>query len=293
MNANRMELRAKAFDYLFDAVVVTNNEGIITDWNKGSEKLYGYTENEAIGQAVSILHVPEDVDHITASVLSAVEEFGKWTGEVRMLRKDGTIGWIESSCIPIIDNNGQMTGALGINRDITDRINETERLRHLAQYDHLTNIPNRHFLFERMSHLIDTCERSGSRFTILYFDLDKFKHINDSKGHAYGDKVLQIVAARLAETIRKSDTIARIGGDEFVLLLENTHSKKDITTVIESLTSTLDEALIIDSETLTLSCSIGVAIYPKNGITTDKLLSVADTAMYDAKKLGKAFIEFD
>ena len=147
MNSDRQKLRAKAFDYLFDAVVVTNSEGIIVDWNKGAEALYGYTEEEAIGQTVSILHVPEDLDHITSEVLSAVEKVGKWTGEVRMLHKDGSIGWIESMCVPIFDGNEKMIGALGINRDITDRVNETERLRYLAQYDQLTQVPNRYLPF--------------------------------------------------------------------------------------------------------------------------------------------------
>ena len=134
LNSERLLLRAKAFNYLFDAVVVTDAAGIITDWNKGSESLYGYTEEEALGQPVGILHVPDDVDHITSEVLAAVAETGKWTGEVRMLHKDGSIGWIESICIPLLDDDGQMVGALGINRDITDRVIETEPV----SYTHLT-----------------------------------------------------------------------------------------------------------------------------------------------------------
>ncbi len=105
MESEQLLLRAKAFDHLFDAVVVTDAQGIITDWNIGSEKLYGYSEKEAIGQTVSILHVPEDTEHITEDVLAAVARTGTWTGEVRMLRKDGSIGWIESMCIPILDDN--------------------------------------------------------------------------------------------------------------------------------------------------------------------------------------------
>jgi PAS domain S-box-containing protein len=115
-------------------VVVTDLQGVITDWNAGSEALYGYSKEEAIGQLVNILHVPEDTDHITSEVISAVQAFGKWTGEVRMLHKNGHIGWIESMCVPIFHSNNQMVGALGINRNITDRINETQRLEHLAHY---------------------------------------------------------------------------------------------------------------------------------------------------------------
>lgn len=284
MDSNRLLQRAEAFNHLFDAVVVTDAEGIIRDWNSGSEALYGYSYDEAIGQSVSILHVPEDVNHITSEVLAAVAKFGKWTGEVRMLHKDGSIGWIESACIPILDEKKQMIGALGVNRDITDRKLETEHLRQLAQYDQLTKIPNRNLLFDRISHLINQYDRSSSPFSLLYFDLDRFKQINDTYGHALGDSVLQEVVNRISLDIRKSDTIARIGGDEFVLLLENTYKESDIATVIESLSQTINNDMIIDGHTLNISCSIGSATFPADGKNSDQLLSFADRGMYQAKK---------
>jgi len=287
LNSERLLLRAKAFNYLFDAVVVTDAQGIITDWNKGSEALYGYSEEEAVGQPVGILHVPDDIDHITSEVLAAVAEFGQWTGEVRMLHKDGSIGWIESMCIPLLDDENQMVGALGINRDITARINETERLRHLAQYDHLTQIPNRYLLLDRISHLIDQYDRNKNAFTLLFFDLDGFKQINDQHGHSFGDKVLKEIGGRISHSIRKSDMAARIGGDEFVLLLENTFKKSDIEQVIQNLSSSLHENMIIGSKSLNVRCSIGCATYPTNGNNSDELLSYADLDMYRTKKSHK------
>nr|3LYX_A Chain A, Sensory box/GGDEF domain protein [Colwellia psychrerythraea 34H]3LYX_B Chain B, Sensory box/GGDEF domain protein [Colwellia psychrerythraea 34H] len=124
MNVDILKQRAKAFDYVFDAIVVTDLQGFIIDWNKGSETLYGYSKEQAIGQPVNMLHVPGDTEHITSEVISAVENQGKWTGEIRMLHKDGHIGWIESMCVPIYGENYQMVGALGINRDITKRKKE-------------------------------------------------------------------------------------------------------------------------------------------------------------------------
>lgn len=121
MNSELLELRAKAFDYLFDAVVVIDSQGIIIDWNKGSEDLYGYTKAEIIGKHVSILHVPEDIDRITDEVISAVTKSGKWTGEVRMQHKTGRTGWVESMCMPLFDDDNQVIGTLGINRNITER----------------------------------------------------------------------------------------------------------------------------------------------------------------------------
>ena len=284
MNSSILEQRAKAFDYLFDSVVVTDSQGLITDWNKGSEALYGYCKDEVIGQAVNILHVPEDTDHITSKVMSAVEKFGKWTGEIRMLHKNGDIGWIESMCVPVFDSNNQMVGALGVNRDITDRINETERLEHLAHFDHLTKIPNRYLLFDRVEHLIAQSERNKSRFALLYIDLDKFKTINDTKGHSFGDQVLKETAIRLKQSIRNSDTVARIGGDEFVILLEKITTKNDISIVLETLKGAFKKAFVVNDKNIDVCCSIGVAIYPNEGTNMDTLLATADKDMYKTKR---------
>ena len=283
MDTSALQQMNKAYDYLFDAVVVTDLQGIITDWNNGSEKLYGYSKEEAIGQPVNILHLPEDIDHITAEVLNAVEKFGKWTGEVKMLHKDGHIGWIESMCVPIYDEDNQVVGALGVNRDISDRVNEAKRLEHLAYYDCLTQIPNRYLLFNRLEHLISQSERNKSSFALLYIDLDKFKVINDTKGHTFGDKVLREIADRLKKSIRNSDTVARIGGDEFIILLENINNKGDVLIMVDTLIINLNSPIDINGDKLEVSCSVGVSIYPDEGTTADALIAVADKAMYNVK----------
>ncbi len=292
MNLDRLEQRANAFDYLFDAVVVTDLQGIITDWNKGSEILYGYSRSEAIGQPVNRLHVPEDSDSIVSEVMSAVTKLGKWSGEIRMLHKDGHIGWIESMCIPIYDKKDQMIGALGINRDITDRVLESERLHYLAHYDQLTKIPNRFLMLETISQSILNSERNNRSFALLYIDLDKFKAVNDTKGHAFGDQVLIEAALRLKQSIGKSDTVARVGGDEFVLLLENISSKDEISVMAGALIEALNKTFVIDVEEFQLSCSIGIAIYPDEGVTTDALFAAADIAMYKAKQKGSSTYSF-
>ena len=289
MNLKTLKQRAKAFDYLFDAVVVTDMQGIITDWNKGSQSLYGYTKQEAIGQPVSILHVPEDTETITATVIEAVGKSGKWNGEIRMLHKNGHIGWVESMCVPIFDDDGEMIGALGVNRDISKRIAEAERLKHLAHHDQLTQTPNRYLLLDRINQLISQCERSQGSFSLLFVDLDKFKSINDSKGHAYGDIILIEAARRLKNIIRKSDTVARVGGDEFVILLDNVTTKEKTSGIAELLINAINQPYKIKGEEFSLSCSIGIAIYPADGATRDELLSSADMAMYRAKKNGGSY----
>ncbi|WP_309496283.1 GGDEF domain-containing protein [Sulfurovum sp.] len=292
MDLKILEQRAKAFDHLFDAVVVTDAEGIITDWNIGSELLYGYTKEEAIGQPASIVHVPDDVARITTEILSAVEKSGKWNGEVKYLHKEGHIGWLESMCVPIFDDNKQMIGALGINRDITDRVEEIKRLHDRAHYDELTQLPNRYLLLDRLSHLIERSEHNKSNFALFYIDLDKFKTINDTKGHAFGDKVLKETASRLSRSIQNADTVARIGGDEFILLLENTSDIDDISRTAETLIKEVSEPCNIDGEEVQVGCSIGIAIYPENGTSTDALLLNADTGMYKAKRKERGTYHF-
>ena len=186
-------------------------------------------------------------------------------------------------CVPIYDENNQVVGALGINRDISDRVNEAKRLEHLAYYDYLTQIPNRYLLFNRLEHLILQSERSKSIFALLYIDLDKFKVINDTKGHTFGDKVLREVADRLKKSIRNSDTVARIGGDEFIVLLENISNKDDVPIMVETLINSLNSPIDISGEKLEISCSVGVSIYPDEGTTADALIAVADKAMYNVK----------
>jgi diguanylate cyclase (GGDEF)-like protein/PAS domain S-box-containing protein len=283
MNENILKQRAKAFDYVFDAIVVTDLQGFIIDWNKGSEILYGYSKEEAIGQAVNILHVPGDTEHITSEVISAVESQGKWTGEIRMLHKEGHIGWIESMCVPIYDENDQMVGALGINRDITKRIKETERLEHLAHYDQLTKVPNRYLLLDRLTHLISQSTRNNYKFALVFIDVDKFKLINDTKGHLFGDQVLMEVALRLKKSIRDSDTVARFGGDEFVILFENISNKNDVSNMIDTISQKLRTELVVNDINIEINCSIGIAIFPDDGITIDTLIAIADKAMYKTK----------
>jgi diguanylate cyclase (GGDEF)-like protein/PAS domain S-box-containing protein len=290
MHLEIIKQRAQAFDYLFDAVVVTDNLGIIIDWNKGSERLYGYTKAEVLGKPVCILHVPEDSAHITSHVISAVMAEGKWTGEVRMLHKDGHVGWIESMCVPIFDENQQMIGALGINRDISHRVEESQRLQHLAYHDNLTQIPNRCLLMEKLTQVIANAERHSVSFCLLFIDINEFKAINDTHGHDIGDAVLIEFANRLKQVIRASDTLARFGGDEFVVLLEHTCDMTDIASIAEHLYSLVSQPLQINNIYFRPSCSIGTAIYPKDGTSLDALLACADKSMYQ-NKLSQALIK--
>lgn len=291
MNQDLLKQRAKAFNYLFDSVVVTDLQGRIIDWNQGSALLYGYSSEDAIGQHVSMLHVPEDSNDITTKVIAAVQVEGKWSGEIRMLRKDGSIGWIESMCVPVYDEEQQIIGAIGVNRDITEKIHEKERLQHLAHFDHLTNLPNRYVVIDRIEHLIAQSNRDARKFALLFIDLDYFKALNDSNGHAFGDQALIQIASRLKGAIRSSDTAARFGGDEFVILLENISDRQDAIHMVELLYQTLNTKYLIEGQKIHLSSSIGIAVFPDDASTKNDLLNIADKAMYSTKLKNKVFVE--
>ncbi len=287
LETSKLEQRARAFDYLFDAVVVTDLNGTIIDWNSGSEKLYGYSKQEALGRPVHTLNVAEDTPHLAIQIIQTVKITGKWNGEVQVLKKNGSTGWVECMMVPLFDDVNQMIGVLGINRDISDRRRKEEHLANLAHYDQLTGLPNRYLLMDRLSHLIQHSVREKTKFALLFIDLNNFKAVNDNDGHDQGDLVLKETAKKLKHSIRRSDTAARIGGDEFIVLLETIKNDSDALFMAENIIQTLYEPCVINKKIYTITGSVGTAIYPRDGTSSDALLSHADNAMYRVKKAVK------
>jgi diguanylate cyclase (GGDEF)-like protein len=172
-------------------------------------------------------------------------------------------------------------------RQINELQTSRNELDHLAQHDALTGLPNRRYFFERLEHAIANSRRSSKTLAVLFIDLDHFKEINDSLGHTVGDRVLQTVARQLSSITREIDTLARLGGDEFVILLEQFEQQKDILQIVQKLHERFQTKLLIDGHELTIHASIGVSLYPRDGISTEQLLQHADSAMYSAKKSGR------
>lgn len=205
----------------------------------------------------------------------------------RMIRKDGTTAFAETSVTLIKEQDGRASGFRCVGRDVTERIELENRLREMATHDTLTNLPNRVLLKDRFYVALALSRRKDVRLAIMALDLDKFKAINDTLGHAVGDELLRATGVRLSESVRRSDTISRVGGDEFVAMISEIVRVEEAEEVAQRILTALRRPFIIDGHTLNISTSIGIAVYPEHGDSIDLLLKNADTALYQVKERGR------
>jgi len=199
---------------------------------------------------------------------------------------NGQTNWTLASKLPLHDDSGDVIGLVGITREINE-IRQTEvALQHLATHDALTDLPNRFLMVDRLGQLLARAKRSGTAFAVLFMDIDGFKEVNDSYGHEVGDLLLRAVAGRLTKNVRQSDTVARIGGDEFVIILETVRKDRGADAVALKVERSVATPYLLQGHTLQVTVSIGISFYPDNGEDADTLLRAADSAMYLAKRKG-------
>jgi diguanylate cyclase (GGDEF)-like protein/PAS domain S-box-containing protein len=257
--------------------------------NPSAEGIYGRDAAELERNPRLLFEVvhPQDRERVEAHWMSALDH-NRFDLEYRITRPDGTLHWVHHRGWPVRAANGEITRVDGIIRDITERRRYEARIEHLATHDGLTDLPNRNLLQDRLAQLVARTGRAKRRFAILFLDLDRFKYINDSYGHAVGDKVLQAVAARLRGVLRAGDTVARLGGDEFVVILVDMDESAEVEVLANRLLQdTFSVPFLIDGRKLTVQASVGVSVYPDDGNTPDGLLRNADAAMYRAKEDGR------
>lgn len=280
-----------------DAVISVDMHGRVDYLNIAAELMTGWKREDAGGRPIAEVLVLVDGER-AAPVVNPVEAVLRdglvegLSGEVVLVDRHGKSRRIEDSAAPIFDWDGQLVGAVMVFRDISDTVALTTKMKHLAQHDFLTNLPNRVLLNDRISQAIASARRSNTCPALLFLDLDKFKHINDSLGHAVGDRLLQAVAGRLLDCVRTSDTVSRHGGDEFVILLADERRAHDAALAAEKILIAMSTPFLIDGHQLHTSTSIGISVFPLDGLDAAALIKNADTAMYHAKERGRNGYQF-
>ena len=280
-----------------DAVLSTDLSGNVTYMNLVAEKMTGWSREDASGRPLS--EVFNIIDGKTRQVAPspsrrAIEKDGpvELAADCVLIRRDGFESSIEDSAAPIHNRDGQVTGAVIVFHDVSESRAMATKMAHLAQHDYLTGLPNRALLTERLSQAIGQADRHHKHVALLFLDLDFFKYINDSLGHSVGDQLLQSAAARLTTCVRATDTVCRQGGDEFVILLAETEQQQDAADIAEKLLSSFAAPHIIGVHELHLTLSIGISVYPNDGLNAEALIQNADTAMYHAKTSGRNNYKF-
>jgi diguanylate cyclase (GGDEF)-like protein/PAS domain S-box-containing protein len=280
-----------------DAVACTDMSGTITFLNGAAEAMTGWLSSEATGRPMmDVFHI---VDGVTRQpVLTTKGPDTGWIGAVPLppdavlIRRDGLETAVEDSVAPIHDRHGLPTGAVFVLRDATRTRALTREIIHAAEHDFLTGLPNRTLLHDRITQGIALARRHEVQITILFLDLDGFKHINDSLGHGVGDRLLQSVAKRLVLCVRGSDTVSRQGGDEFIVLLTEMREPEAAVASANRLLAAVAAPHFIDGHDLHVTASIGVSAYPYDGADAETLIKNADTAMYQAKADGRQGYQF-
>jgi diguanylate cyclase (GGDEF)-like protein/PAS domain S-box-containing protein len=284
-------------DSIGDAVISTDAAGLVTYVNSVAEGLTGWSRQEAVGRPLAdVFRIINAESRETAPdpMRLAIRENRTvgLTPNCVLVRRDGVEAGIEDSAAPIHDRRGKVTGAVMVFRDVTAAQALSRKMSHLAQHDNVTDLPNRSLLNDRLLQAMAMVRRHGKKLAVLYLDIDRFKHVNDTAGHTAGDRLLQSISKRLLDCVRSTDTVCRQGGDEFVILLSDVAHAKDAAITAEKILAALSEPHSIDHQELVVSASIGIVIYPEDGKTAEALLKNADAAMYQAKECGRNNYQF-
>ncbi|MBU1426452.1 MAG: diguanylate cyclase [Gammaproteobacteria bacterium] len=288
---NEVRLRHGLLDALGEGVYGVDYRGRCIFINPAALLMLGFSENEIIGNDQHALfhhHHPDGSVYPghDCPVFRSLADDKTRSGEEWFWRKDGSCFQVAITVSPNWVEGGSK-GAVVVFHDITERKLNDERIRHMAQHDTLTDLPNRALLTDRLQQALSYAKRDKQRVALMFVDLDHFKPINDTLGHIVGDWLLKQVATRMRECVRDSDTVARVGGDEFVVLLRSIDSTADAVMVAEKIRNALNKPFDLAQQSLHISCSIGMALYPEHAEKENELLDFADIAMYQAKQLGR------
>ncbi len=274
-------------DNMVEGVVITNVRTEIISVNRAFSAVTGYRKQEVIGKTPSLLQSGRHDKKFYQEMWASIQHKGLWHGEIWNRRKNGELYPELLTITAIKDPHGQITNYLGVFTDITVKKISEDQLLHLAYHDSLTGLPNRLLCMDRLKQAVAHAKRKEYLVAVLYVDLDGFKEINDSLGHATGDRLLQKVANRLQNLVREEDTVTRLGGDEFVVILVDITNQDHAAKVASTIADACREPFEFAGHEFKLSASIGISLYPTDETNPKKLIALADKAMYAAKSQGK------
>lgn len=282
-----LQLAERVIESSFEGIMVTDKNVCIEFVNPAFTQLTGYTAEEVIGRSPDLLSSGRHDSEFYRRMWNSLETHGYWRGEIWNRRKTGELYLELLTITAITDDDGNTTHYAGLFTDITQNRKNEEQIRQLAYYDALTGVPNRRLLEDRLEHAIRHAHRKEMLLAVMFMDLDRFKEVNDTLGHAVGDDLLLQFTTRVKDCLREDDTLARLGGDEFIVLLPEMERLSDVFAVADRLIEANKRPYQINGNQINVGSSIGISLYPEDGTTVQELINGADIAMYRAKREGR------
>ncbi|HEU0187345.1 MAG TPA: PAS domain S-box protein [Gallionellaceae bacterium] len=292
MDQQQLRLLSSALASAGNAIFIADPQGRIQWVNNAFTILTGYTEREAIGQPPSMLKSGKQDAEFYRKLWKSLQKGKTWSSETVERHKTGMLFTVQQTITPILNEAGQITHYISILDDITAQKEIAARIQYMAHFDSLTSLPNRTLFYDRLHQVLAQAKRDGMNCALMFLDLDRFKAVNDTLGHHIGDLLLQEVAHRTKACVRESDTVARLAGDEFTVLLPHVHTPQDAAVIAEKIIASLSQPFQLEGHEAHIGCSIGIAFYPTDAGTDDDLIKCADGAMYVAKEQGRGTFRF-
>ena len=289
---SELHMLSSIAEHATDIIYVTDNRGVIEYVNPGFEQATGYSRREAIGKTPRLVKSGKHSEDFYRDLWSNVLQGREFRELFINRRKDGSLYYEEKTIAPILGKDKKVTHFISTGKDVSERILGQEKLNYLAHFDTLTDLPNRAQFRQRLNEALARTRRNEKLLALLFLDLDHFKRINDSLGHDIGDALLKEVAERLKTNIRETDSVGRLGGDEFTVILENINHVNNVIAIAQKLVHAIVQPFQIGPHTLHVSVSIGITLYPLDDAEADMLVKNADMAMYHAKELGRNGFQF-
>lgn len=283
----RRRLNRTVFNAVQEGIVVTDRDATILTVNPAFERLTGYSANEVVGQNPRLLQSGRHDAAFYREMWQALADVGAWQGELFNRRRDGTIYRQRLQINAVRDERGRVVSYVGTMEDITERYLTQAALQHRATHDPLTDLGNRDWLSAKLAWALGEADENKRHVGVIFIDLDRFKAINDTYGHEGGDRVLVEIARRLTAAVRRGDAVARVGGDEFVVVAAELAEPADAVRVADTILTSLRQPIALGQGELQATVSVGVAVYPEDAGAADELMRAADAAMYVAKEAGR------